>query len=570
MREAAPSTAEILHIVRVTVEALTPLSMGSGDMMPDTARSADDVAGYIDQLARDANGLPMIAGSSIQGCIRHLFAEQSGQAEAAAVFGFADGDRGAVGRLCIGFGCVHDSHDTAIDGLVTDADRIKNDPVLRLLRCLMPMRRDHVALDAKHVVDEHKKFARLSVPSGTRFSVEFTLWGRAQDRAQDRALLERIVKLFHHPALRLGSGGRRGYGRIQPVRASYVCPDLNNFKDLRSIRSQPPSQALPETLDTTGMAAPHGVVLLDLILKPIGRWRVGGSAPSQTELTYGVRKADGTIPPLVGGQHPDSRGVPGENETTIARDAHKMATVAREPLIRWIEGKGCVFEPAADTAFDDATAGNVPIAIPGSAIKGPLAHRMLFHWHRYTQGGLIDVDQWLKKPPEEQRLGLTRLAVRPEPLEALLGAAKERDHDKGQASRLLVDDARVTHVRHVQAIDHNAIDAFTGGVRTKLLFCDEVLYGGTVMVRITILPMSAPVDGTKPAILGKWQTEICQAFTRAVFDLCNGRLAIGAKSLGYCRGTANWSGPDADIWKAEWDKLQELEAKNQSLAERAA
>src|SRR5687768_5200591 len=103
-------TAEVLHLVRATIEALSPISSASGE---------SDL--YDMALVHDANGVPEIAGSSLQGVLRHLYesrrknSEAEGETETEHLFGFARSDNtGRAGRLIFSCAKVHDSRDVAV------------------------------------------------------------------------------------------------------------------------------------------------------------------------------------------------------------------------------------------------------------------------------------------------------------------------------------------------------------------------------------------------------------------------------------------------------------------------
>jgi hypothetical protein len=106
---------------------------------------------------------------------------------------------------------------------------------------------------------------------------------------------------------------------------------------------------------------------------------------------------------------------------------------------------------------------------------------------------------------------------------------------------------------NVLALDHNSLDRFTGGVRNRLLFSEEVAFGGEIAVTITILPPRGG-DGELQAP-GGWPETLRRAFCHALRDLCEGRLALGAKSLGFCTAAAPaFRGADAPAWKMAWDE----------------
>lgn len=544
--------SRVLHLMRVTIEAVSPLSFGSGDVAPVTRERREDgetktSTHSVTALARDANGLPAIPGATVQGVLRHLFEAEHGAAEACALFGYAEGTKGKVSRLSVSFGAVHDRADQAVIGLIVDAARIANDQILSLLRRDEPLRRDHVALNARHVADGHKKFERRAVPVGTRFSIEFALWDEAD---QGKGKLTTILGLFNHEAFRLGGAGRQGYGRIKLVRASYARPDADKPLALRELRRELPSKSFAKDLPCDAAASGHAVSMT-LVLRPINPWRVSGESDSLTEGTHGLRMGNGWAPDERFKHFAGMDLRQGENGDRNSRD---IGTILRERVIGWAGTTAELRDPRAATPFD-ASARAVAFGVPGTAIKGPLAHRTLFHWNRALpdRSGMIDLDAWLARGEADRDEALRRLGERPDPVAALFGAAKDRAGGSGRAGRIFVDDGTVSGVNAVQGVDHNSIDRFTGGVRPGFLFTEEVLIGdkinmgGGIATTITVLP-PRDTDGETAR----------EAFLRALRDLCQGRLAIGAKSLGFCAGSITAWGGDPDLvtgWKATWDKL---------------
>lgn len=532
----------VLHLLRVTIEALSPLSIGSGDVVKvprlvagENGSGPVDTTQDVTALARDANGLPTVPGATTQGVLRHLYAATYDETAAQGLFGYAKGTAGEAGRLFVGFGSVHDQNDNALDGLIEDASRVRNDLVLLRLRLQEPLRRDHIKLNERHVAHDRNKFDRRAVPAGTRFSIELSLWGTQAEAAQDKAALERILRLFHHPAFRLGGAGRHGYGRVAMRRVSYACPDLGDLIGLRRLRNQAPSVALPENLlpDTVTF---DQAVTMRLSLTPINPWRIGGGeAVPLTGGTQGVRRADGSAAAGTGS------------------DRQNIATILREPVIAWANGEATLRVPGQTTPFETGSPNSVAFAVPGSAIKGPLVHRTLFHWNRQRAeaNGMIDVDEWLGWDDATRAAALAARTERPGPLGSLFGAAKKRGAETGRAGRAYFDDGGVRDVQAAQAVDHIVIDRFTGGVINGLLYAEEVLVGGRVETTITVMPPPG-------AEAGDWPPDVRDAFLNALRDLCRGRLAIGAKSLGFCTGAiVAWDGAEALTlsWQAAWAAL---------------
>ena len=202
-----------LHIVRISFETRSPLSIGSGESRKESRKergSRVETSISVSEIQRDANALPAIPGAGLQGVLRRLAAEVHGEKFASEMFGreVVGGD-GAAGRVLCGWACVHDANGVAVSGLRLAGLDTSDDDVLRLLTRPEPLWRDHVALNDRHSVDGRRKFARAAVPVGARFSVELCGWG--DDTFRDR--LMQVVSLFRHPRLRLGAGSGRGYGR---------------------------------------------------------------------------------------------------------------------------------------------------------------------------------------------------------------------------------------------------------------------------------------------------------------------------------------------------------------------
>ena len=544
-----------LHIVRLSFEACSPLSIGSGESRnePREERGSDvETSVSVSEIQRDANGLPTIPGTAMQGVLRRLATEAYGEVFADEMFGREDIDgNGAAGRVLWGWACAQDANGDAVSGLRRAGLDASNDAVLRVLRRPEPLWRDHVALNDRHSVDRRRKFARAAVPVGARFSVELSGWG---DDTFDtfRDDLIRIVSLFRHPRLRLGAGSGRGYGRIRLLAASHEAPCLDDATALRELRKQPPSACLSTDLlaglDSSAIDSPDTVLTLSLDCTDL--LRIGAAGPHAKHLTHAAQRArcarTGEIvaDPELGS--PEQEG----------GDAILM--LLREPRIVWDGNRGRPIEIDDETTTCPAEQLRFPI--PGSSIRGPLAHRMLFHANR-AAGRCIDAshaDAWVTGIEAEQRKKLENqyreYAERPGDLECFLGAAKEStdsddpDTESGQAGRVLFDDAEALGVGWIVGLDHVSIDRFTGGARDRALFREEALLGGRIEATVTIRPPLDPVKRDASTV-GGWPRATANAFLLAVRDLCCGRLALGGRSLGECSGSARFAGKDADAWR---------------------
>jgi len=438
----------ILYLARVVLEAVTPLSVSTGtpDNVFDTA------------LVRDANGLPAIPGSSLAGVLRHLWWDEYDQKSMEEIFGFQKRKEGRPSRLQASWGHLLDSKGQVAEGLLLgDAGRKCLQDSLyaaALAQIEEPVFRNRVRITHRGAAADSAKFDRAVLPAGNRFALELRLWARPEEGDQE---WRRLLGLLAHPGFRLGGATRAGLGRVKPHAVHQRCFDLTEEADAEAFRT------LDRALDVVAGLQPHepqsgvrGWLEGVLELEARGLWRIG----------QGDRSLDA------------------RNE----KPADLLPVV--EECIVWDHGEG-VRKP-------------VFVLLPGSSLKGALAHRMAFHLRRFS--GL-----WAGDDNTDER---------PEALEILLGAVKD-EGDPGRAGVLFVDDARLpADAVQVVRLMHNAIDRFTGGVRNRVLFEEESLLGGKVQVNINLN-------------LGRLQpheNQIRRALKAALDDLARGRLGLGSRS----------------------------------------
>jgi len=439
------------------------------------------------QLVRDANDLPGLPGTSVAGVLRHLYRRAHGEPAARALFGDG-GDAGSASPLQVSWGCLHGRDDRPVQGLLLGAERrrLTDDPLLALARQSQPVTRDHVAIDHRGTARDQGKFDRCALPAGYRFSVELALWSEVPDDPR----WSRLLALPGLARFRLGGASRRGLGSMAVVRAHELRLDLTRPEDFERL------QTLPEDLGDTGGFAPASIgeaptadterpdqARARVSLEPEDFWRFGqGRTP--------VGGADG-------GHDPDLLPV-------------------LEPRVVWRDGRG-ELELGA-------------VVAPASAIKGAIAHRVAFHYNCLT-GRYADTGDGADAPAAENPA-----------VTALFGRAAENGSD-GQAGRVLLDDLFLGIDReHAQTMMHNAIDRFTGGVRTGALYSEQLLFGRRLVLDLTVLdtdsrPLPQPVR---------------RALARTLDDLKEGRLALGAGSgrgHGYFSGTVEWT--DNGAWIRE-------------------
>ncbi|HOD72044.1 MAG TPA: RAMP superfamily CRISPR-associated protein [Candidatus Fermentibacter daniensis] len=480
------------HLARVVLELTTPMHIGAGR----EGERADA------EIARDANGLPTIPGSSLAGVLRASLAASypNGAELAEEIFGFqrmrksgamAPADaRGS--SLTVSWASIHDSNNRPVDG-IAEREHLKNDPILQA--ALSPTIRDHVrishlgAADARQSPDKGEstgeaggrgKFDEMAVCTGHRFTFEMELAGDSKSVQNWNLLLD----VLRDPALRIGAKTRRGFGAFRIVSISGASLCLDKEEDFASYSKHPAalSEQSPvlKTLDPLPAGRHSGTdVVATLELEPEGYWMFGGGT--------------------------DPSGFEGDADMAPVRDKR----------VAWKDGKGELKE-------------NV-IVIPGSSVKGALAHRVAFHCNRLSGVYADKLDQ--EKLAEET--GSSNEAV----LE-IFGSVKGKD--SGSKGLLMIDDVMMDTEPNSQLVHHVSLDRFTGGAKAGFLFSERPLWGGRISLSIRIAISGGVVSHTSR-----------KALESAIKDLAQGRLQIGAGSgrgLGYftARDGVKWS--DGGNW----------------------
>ncbi len=280
------------YIAHIVIEADTPLKVGSNAM---------DF--WLDSpVQRDWNGLPMILGSSITGVLRKEFDKKT----ADNIFGFQEGEAGEGSRVIISNALLLDEKGKVSEGLLLE----KSD-FLKIFDNL-PIR-EHVAIDGKGVAANGAKFDEEVVYKGARFkfSIEFV--------EGDRDSFEAILNLLSNPALRLGGGSTKGFGKFK------VCEIKTTFVDLENYSSSLNGTPIGCEEHKIDQAASENYTAYTLKIKPDDFFMFGS----------GFGDSDADMTPVY--------------EQIVDYEKHKLT--AKQ------------------------------ILIPASSIKGALAHRTTYHFN---------------------------------------------------------------------------------------------------------------------------------------------------------------------------------------------
>lgn len=460
--ETPPTARRHLCIARVTVELQSPLRIGTG--------IEDERLGHT--VLRDHRGLPIIPGTSIAGTIKARLAPPPAW--------FGDGEQGEKATHALS--AVDITHALPLDAtgraVHPTAPLAVDDVVLQALRA--HHERNHVRINARGSAASRTFRTSPLVLTGARFVFDLQVSGPTLQDAQTR--LDLLLAALDHPWTTLGGGGAEGHGVFS----------------IHDIQSATFDLTLPRRSRGVGGLEEYGTwpsVLSDPLPKLASQHQVppsptNGVEPAAVKLDLQLTARDFAY---VGG---------GDTSLSPVPHTDKPPHIApwREPRISWTNGKGSVSAPE-------------PV-FPGSAIRGALRHRTVFHLNRLLG---VWADPSVDKP-------ITHLhahdAFRNKALWPLFGGLELADDEENPgAGRIRVLDAR-PEGRVVAAYQHHVtIDRFTGGAYDRHLYVEELLGGRPMRLTIQVL-VHDPGDEVPQ--------EVREAFAMALEDLQEGRLAIGS------------------------------------------
>ena len=465
-------------IARVTIEAETPLAIGSGkkSILTDAA------------INRDANGLPFIPGTMLAGLIRHAIDEEL----ANRLMGFIKKEKDKNGeyevegsRLIVTEAKLLNHNGKAIDGLLNletacnDEDRtfldgFKHAPI-----------RQHTKINHRGVTEDKGKFDEEVVPKGARFCFEMELMANPQNKeelAEYKQNFKDLLGILVADGFRVGGKSRNGFGRIK------VFDDACLYREL--------DLSLPADLD----------LYLNKSASLADEW--DGFEPLKLEKPQESRytRYELKINPKDFMFFGSGFGNEDVDHSYI-----------KERFITW-DGDG---NSGRWNSQDNS------LVVPASSVKGSLAHRTAYYYNK--ECGIFAEN--LSPEDFNKHVGKRNKAVF-----ALFGS--EGNEDETQPTEVptgeRTDGKRRGHVLFADIIKHRKdqtdkkihnhvkIDRFTGGAIDGALFDEEALIVHPDEPEELDLELLVDVD----ELINEDQ-RIIQAFEEALKDVCKGMLPLG-------------------------------------------
>lgn len=476
------------YCATLLVEAATPISVGSGKM----GISVDE------RVETDANGLPMIPGTSLTGVLRHSLASFLGNETVKDILGFQSGAAGSGSRLIVSEARMVGKEGEVVDGLQQTSF---NDEFYSRFQMLAV--RDHCKINEKGVADQeaHGKFNSQAVYKGSRFVFAIELIGTKEDEPH----WQEIVALLRSPLFRVGAGTRKGWGELSVVAMEDVAYDLTKQDERTAWLARSAKLTIPENSKGAASSAADkalGTVKYQLVLKPDDFFIFSSGA------------GDGDVD----------------------------AVTKREVVLSWTNGR-----PNFETER---------VLIPATSVKGAISHRTAYHYNRLVGNFADQIGEpaLLKDFCGENNTAVqalfgfaknsdkdsAKVSDKSSDNELNGGAENEAVKEKhGRRGRVIFSDVYLdTQPIREKVFNHVAIDRFTGGALDSALY-DEKVVTTTENIRLDILVMEeAFVDDSA-------DKKVQLAFEAALKDIATGMLPLGGNVMrghGCFEGTVSRDG----------------------------
>ncbi len=337
------------YIARFIIEAETAFAVGSGDK----GISVDRL------IARDANNLPYIPGTTLAGLLRSHFVEYCDKQHSNEpnnlsdqIFGFQKDNNNGQGSFLV----VSSAHLIGSNGIVYDGLMDLSNDSAFLDRFKKLPNRDHVRMTDKGSADteQHGKFDEEVVYKGTRFAFEMEFENDGSE--QDNAYWESLLDMFFMPSFRIGGGGRKGLGNFNVIDLLTKKYNLKNNQELQEYLDRTSS------LNSGSQASGKKTEIND---------RKGKVKQTFHEKWYHYRL----------NLQPENFFFFGAGFGNIdVDDFYKTET-----RIVWENGKPDFIEiNPQEGRFGD-------ILIPASSVKGAISHRLAFHYNRLNGITIEDI-----------------------------------------------------------------------------------------------------------------------------------------------------------------------------------
>jgi len=434
-------------------------------------------------VTTDVNGLPYIPGTALTGVLRQSLSE-SGKDVINELFGYQRGDEGQGSRISLSSAQMIGKEGKAADGI----QNIDFKDVFYENFVNLPVRQ-HVSITHKGAAKTHGKFDEQVVYKGARFCFELELIGDENDAP----VWNRIISEFSNPAFHIGGGTRKGFGEILVIEIKSYCIDLQKNIENYLAKSSDLNDSFWDSIQPIENQNYDNVdwTTYELKLTPEDFFLFGSGFASEN----------------------------GDADMTFVT----------EKTIVWNNGK---------PQFSDEK-----VLIPGTSVKGVLAHRVAFHYNKelkvyankLEEPGVCTylIQNGYRIPEDCEKFDSNNLkdkmnmVIDGNPSVRTIFGYSANDKD-GQRGNAIFSDVFLSSEPKKKLLNHVAIDRFTGGAMDGALFTEEVASSKEEFSLKIMVNNMAFKNGN-----------YMKAFEAALNDLCNGMLPLGGGTM---RGNGCFTG----------------------------
>lgn len=473
------------HLARVVIEAVTPITVGTGDkdFITDSP------------VLKDVNGLPYIPGTSIAGVIRHAI----GHSNANDWFGYNDPENPADSlgsKIIFSNALMVGADGKVIEGL-TQIDF--DDSFYKHFKTL-PIRQ-HNSIDSKGTVKKTGKFDEQVVYKGCRFCFEIEMVSETYDDEN----FDKVIATLRSNELRFGGGTRTGFGEIKIVSLQEAKLNLEKEAELNAYINK--SSSLNE-------------IEFWKDINPNNPDNQNNSKTTWTKYELELKPDDFFL--FGSGLGSDDADMTPVRESVITWDGDKPKFETEYVLIPATSVKGAI---SHRVAFHYNRLEGVHADSIFAELKSELAKENLSN---------ENFNKKLKEKYEEV-VGENNIAVK-----ELFGTSREKCKKSDNRTKkneeycqsrgnVILSDILIEKKNFMEKlINHVSIDRFTGGAIDGALFQEEVIFGNDYQFRLDILVNNKT-----------YSQNVIKAFDCALKDITTGMLPLGG---GVNRGHGSFSG----------------------------
>jgi CRISPR/Cas system CSM-associated protein Csm3 (group 7 of RAMP superfamily) len=526
------------YIARIFIEATSGFCINSGDksLLLDNA------------IARDANGLPYIPGTSIAGIVQHACLRSGLSQQIGHLFGCTQHDaqkKGLPNHSDSGNGSrfiFSSAHLVGADGQAVIDGLIPFDSGSEYVqKMLLLPQRDHVKITDRGTAKERGKFDRELGFKGTRFCFEIQLVGEEKDRDD----FEKVLQILQDETVRIGAGTRKGAGsfKVLSENSQYWILDLTSKEDLLAYLQK--SSNLNAAVNKKSVSFPESNVLEngwkkyqlelsaeDFFLFGAGfsdkdadntpkteyviNWNKNQSIPKFSEMyLLPATSIKGAISHRTAYHYNQLKGIHiGSQQSFKAEDFGWQ--------VQEVIDKGLSMPETANWSHDDPrwekAMKELEEQSPDEFLVGSKK------WQHFTDATSKYGERQSDNPTAENNTAVSTLFG-----VALNDKTQDITTRIGQIGRVIIDDIYLEKPKEkekdvAKVFNHVKIDRFTGGAFSGALFQEKALYSDQTIV-INLLINTNDLEES---------SEYLTALENALNDLQNGHLALGgATTKGY-------------------------------------